>query len=294
MKAHFNRIAYQIIEEISTAENSIKIAIAWFTNENLFNSIIKALDRGIKVELITINDNINNGKLSLDFNSYIEKGGEFYFSNVSGLMHHKFALIDEKAVISGSYNWTYNAEYRNEENILISNNLQVILKFNSEFKKLKINSIIQKKKISLIPKMNLEVNETNYVKEDLFYKSIDEERKGNLNKSINLLESLEKIDSNPKITIRISEVKEKIKNPKYIYHIEDGQFSYDFEKDYLIGKEGEIVEVSTDRTDDTDYLYILFIEGNYVECIGNIERDFPKTKFEHNKIKKMILETYNY
>ena len=75
---------------------------------------------------------------------------------------------------------------------------------------------------------------------------------------------------------------------KYRYHVEDGQFSFDFEKDYLIGKEGEIVELPTDRTDDLDRIYILFVDGNYVECVGNIERDFPKNQEEHNGLKKII------
>lgn len=36
-----------------------------------------------------------------------------------GLMHNKFCIIDNQMVITGSYNWTSNAELRNTENVTI-------------------------------------------------------------------------------------------------------------------------------------------------------------------------------
>ncbi|MFZ7115657.1 MAG: hypothetical protein ACO1G9_09790 [Bacteroidota bacterium] len=82
-------------------------------------------------------------------------------------------------------------------------------------------------------------------------------------------------------------MEEHVKNKKevYNYHIEDGQFSYDFTKDYLLGKEGEIVNVFTERCDDYEDIYIVFIDGKNVECLGNIERSFPSNKLEHDALK---------
>ncbi len=37
----------------------------------------------------------------------------------SGLMHNKFVIIDRKIVITGSYNWSNNATFRNDENIVV-------------------------------------------------------------------------------------------------------------------------------------------------------------------------------
>ena len=36
-----------------------------------------------------------------------------------GIMHNKFCVIDNQIVITGSYNWSSNAEFKNEENISI-------------------------------------------------------------------------------------------------------------------------------------------------------------------------------
>jgi phosphatidylserine/phosphatidylglycerophosphate/cardiolipin synthase-like enzyme len=34
-------------------------------------------------------------------------------------MHQKFAIIDRKVLITGSYNWTYAADGLNDENLLL-------------------------------------------------------------------------------------------------------------------------------------------------------------------------------
>jgi hypothetical protein len=36
-----------------------------------------------------------------------------------GLMHDKFAVIDDSITLTGSYNWTEAAETRNDENLLV-------------------------------------------------------------------------------------------------------------------------------------------------------------------------------
>lgn len=34
-------------------------------------------------------------------------------------MHNKFCIIDDQIVNTGAYNWYSNAEFKNEENILL-------------------------------------------------------------------------------------------------------------------------------------------------------------------------------
>ncbi|NJK62165.1 MAG: hypothetical protein HC921_05290 [Synechococcaceae cyanobacterium SM2_3_1] len=34
-------------------------------------------------------------------------------------MHHKFAVIDESIVVTGSHNWSQGANRNNDENVLI-------------------------------------------------------------------------------------------------------------------------------------------------------------------------------
>ena len=51
-------------------------------------------------------------------------------------MHHKFCVIDDSLAITGSYNWTYYAETRNVENIVISDNSDIVMLFSAEFQRL--------------------------------------------------------------------------------------------------------------------------------------------------------------
>ena len=58
-------------------------------------------------------------------------------SERNGLMHDKFCVIDNQIVISGSYNWTNNAEYKNSENInIIEDDNKLATKYSLEFNRL--------------------------------------------------------------------------------------------------------------------------------------------------------------
>ncbi|HET7874787.1 MAG TPA: phospholipase D-like domain-containing protein [Methylomirabilota bacterium] len=48
-----------------------------------------------------------------------ETGVTVEISQVSRLLHDKFAVIDGRWVITGSFNWTSSAENRNRENVLV-------------------------------------------------------------------------------------------------------------------------------------------------------------------------------
>ena len=49
----------------------------------------------------------------------IKHGLEVRYHLGFGLMHNKFAVVDGKSLITGSFNWTRTAEEKNEENMLI-------------------------------------------------------------------------------------------------------------------------------------------------------------------------------
>ena len=51
----------------------------------------------------------------------------------SGLMHNKFAIIDGKILLTGSFNWTLAADQKNEENLLIIEDRKVIKAYQKRF-----------------------------------------------------------------------------------------------------------------------------------------------------------------
>ena len=135
---HFTNIRQQILDSLDTATKEISVAMYWFTNHQLLDKLCDKVSEGKKVELIIHNDYINNRDTGLNFQKFIDAGGQFYFSDAENPMHNKFCVIDDKILINGSYNWTYFAESKNSENILIiKEEPDTVLAFKEEFKKIK-------------------------------------------------------------------------------------------------------------------------------------------------------------
>ena len=57
------------------------------------------------------------------------------------LLHHKFAVVDKKLVITGSHNWSEAANHKNDETVLVINNPQVAAHYVREFERLYTNAI---------------------------------------------------------------------------------------------------------------------------------------------------------
>jgi len=119
-EAIFENIAERIQQEITNAQKSVFIAVAWFTNKKLFETLLHKAKNGCAVSLIISNDEINLN-CSIDFELLnINKSKVYKVGNGdTELMHHKFCVIDHSTVITGSYNWSYKAE-NNFENVIIT------------------------------------------------------------------------------------------------------------------------------------------------------------------------------
>ena len=147
-EAIFENIAERILTEIQKANNSIYIAVAWFTNKSIFEQLIKKAKNGCQIQIIISNDLINENS-SIDFNKLEKHNGKVYKigNGDTELMHNKFCIIDFNTVITGSYNWSYKAE-NNFENIVINSNVtslaeQFVTEFNQIKKKYYPNETIQ-------------------------------------------------------------------------------------------------------------------------------------------------------
>lgn len=135
-EAIFENIAERIIQEIDKAEDSIYIAVAWFTNKNIFNKLLIKSEK-CKIQIIISNDEINNNSY-VDFDLLANKKASIYKvgNGDTELMHNKFCVIDYNTVITGSYNWSYKAE-NNFENIIIhSQDYELANQFVNEFKQI--------------------------------------------------------------------------------------------------------------------------------------------------------------
>jgi hypothetical protein len=190
----FKNIEAEIISRIKSSKRNLKIAVTWFTNHEIFNEILKKLENPkFEVDLIILNDRINNKREGLNFQRFIDSGGKFYFSNNNNMVHHKICIIDNSKVITGSYNWTYYAENRNWENIVILENEEIVDGYLKEF-----NKIIEAHK-NVINVENVEqkdaVTSNQYLYTDYTIQAENESKKGNDLSVARIYTELLKIDT---------------------------------------------------------------------------------------------------
>ena len=134
-EAYFDNIQDTIIKHLLDAKQSIKIAMAWFTNPVIFNTLLRICKRkeDLEVTLLINNDLVNNRHNGLPFDKLIQAGTKLHIAEPPTLIHHKFCIIDDQVVIDGSYNWTILAEKNNDENIVVIRNGNAIDSFVDAF-----------------------------------------------------------------------------------------------------------------------------------------------------------------
>lgn len=185
---YFTEIRLNILKVLEKATKSISVAVCWFTNEELFNLLCKKLDEGLKIELIILDDYINSNPYGCNFQNFIDKGGQLHLSDVKNPMHNKYCIVDNETLINGSYNWTYFAETKNQENIIIFENCkELIHSFETDFNRLKSLSkevtIYIEKSLLDYENRNKENKSRNvfgafnFLSNDLFLKAIDTNNK---------------------------------------------------------------------------------------------------------------------
>lgn len=126
--------ASELITKIDSAQKSIYVAIYSFTKDDIAAALIKAKERGVEVKVIFDYDQ-SKSDYSED-EKLIEAGIEIKRRDGSGYMHNKFAVIDEQIVATGSFNYSDNADNKNDENLLFIFSDDLAVRFLDEFNEL--------------------------------------------------------------------------------------------------------------------------------------------------------------
>lgn len=115
-------IAGSIIDAISHARKQILVQAFSFTHKDIAKALIAAHGRGVEVKLIADSDQTNHNtgeKISMIANA----GIPVWLDGEHQSAHNKIILIDtgmpDVVVITGSYNFTYAAQFKNAENVLL-------------------------------------------------------------------------------------------------------------------------------------------------------------------------------
>lgn len=133
----YENCTQKIVDEINKAKNEILIQTYSFTSKPIIEALINKHKNGIKIIIIADNSQKN----SIILVKLKNHGIPIYIDKLPGIAHNKVMIIDNNIVLTGSFNFTESAQYRNAENSLIIISKKIASKYKNNFKKrLKIST----------------------------------------------------------------------------------------------------------------------------------------------------------
>ena len=124
--------AKRIIELILEAERSIDFMFYAFTSDPIADALIYQAGQGIIIRGVVDAYQDSSG-LGSEYSRLRDHNLEVLLDGHLEKMHHKVIILDERIVITGSYNLTRSAETINDENTLVIHSEQVAEIFLREF-----------------------------------------------------------------------------------------------------------------------------------------------------------------
>ena len=125
----------QVIQRIDNAKSSILLLGYSFTSKPISDALVKAKNRGVKVRVV-LDHSQKTQKSSKDPIENLLAGKiEVRFDHSVKIAHNKIIMIDGEQTITGSYNWTYSAEFKNAENLIFIGSQAVTKKYTDYFER---------------------------------------------------------------------------------------------------------------------------------------------------------------
>jgi phosphatidylserine/phosphatidylglycerophosphate/cardiolipin synthase-like enzyme len=106
-----------VVRELGRARREVLVLAYSFTSKPIAQALVEAKKRGAHVEIILDRSNEHDTYSELGF--LIEQGLAPYLDAHHAIAHNKVMVIDRHTVITGSFNFTHQAEIENGENLLI-------------------------------------------------------------------------------------------------------------------------------------------------------------------------------
>jgi phosphatidylserine/phosphatidylglycerophosphate/cardiolipin synthase-like enzyme len=106
-----------IVAEIRHAHSEILVLAYSFTSRTITEALIEAHLRGVRVEIVL--DHSNEKEPYTDLPHLLQQGMKPLIDPNHAIAHNKVMVIDSRTVLTGSFNFTGQAEKENAENLLI-------------------------------------------------------------------------------------------------------------------------------------------------------------------------------
>jgi phosphatidylserine/phosphatidylglycerophosphate/cardiolipin synthase-like enzyme len=124
-----------ILTAVKSAQESIYFLAYSFTSDELAAALIEMANSGVTVRGVFDEDQYHSNS-GTEFDTLLDAGIDVRLDGNPRLMHHKVLIIDRQIVITGSYNFSNNAEHNNNENTLIIHNQDIAAEYLVEFERI--------------------------------------------------------------------------------------------------------------------------------------------------------------
>lgn len=106
-----------IVRELGHARHEILVLAYSFSSKAIAQALVDAKKRGVRVEVVL--DHSNEQEPYSDLPQFVEHGLAPLVDAKHAIAHNKVMILDRKTLLTGSFNFTHQAETHNAENLLV-------------------------------------------------------------------------------------------------------------------------------------------------------------------------------
>lgn len=106
-----------ILKELDSAQKSIYIQCYAFTSKPIAKLLLKKVKQGVRIKILADKSNLQSKFSQIPYLAHA--GIPVLYEKGVRIAHNKVIIIDEKRILTGSYNFSNAAEHFNSENILL-------------------------------------------------------------------------------------------------------------------------------------------------------------------------------
>jgi phosphatidylserine/phosphatidylglycerophosphate/cardiolipin synthase-like enzyme len=122
-----------LINALNSAQKSLDVAIYELNLDEVGDALLAAHQRGVTVRLVTDSDSLAEDETLIRLN---KAKLPIVPDERSAIMHDKFVVVDGQAVWTGSWNFTSNDTYRNNNNGIYIQSPQLAQNYTAEFEEM--------------------------------------------------------------------------------------------------------------------------------------------------------------
>ena len=108
-----------ILQELAQAKQSVRLSVFGLTDPDLAASLIHLKQQGVDVQVTM--DKLQSFNRRSKVIALRAAGIPVVIKRTSKLEHNKFAVIDSKTVVMGSWNWSESADGQDNSNVVLKN-----------------------------------------------------------------------------------------------------------------------------------------------------------------------------